>query len=264
MSTDANQIVLIKIGGSYVTEKVVTNGDEPLLENIHSFSKELFDFLQRHPQQRIILAHGAGSYGHVPASNYHLATGLDNDNYPGIVKTLLPVQQLNKIIVDSLTSVGLKALPFHPFDFCVTDNKRISEMFLRPIQIALDQGFIPVLHGDVAMDTKQGCSILSADQIIPELAFRFKSKRIGFISNSCVLDDNKQPIKEINTKNYNDIKKMLHGSSGIDVTGGMAGKIGELIEAATKYGIESYVFNGNDNAVRKFLEGEDEGTKVCV
>ncbi|KAL7718784.1 Isopentenyl phosphate kinase [Entamoeba marina] len=262
MSDKAPEVVLIKVGGSFSTQKLLDK-KQLKLDNINSFINQLVQFMQSHSHHQIILAHGAGSYGHMEAKKYNLDKGFDSTKTHGVVKSVQAVTSLNSLIIDLFAKQRLNAFPFHSHDFCVTENTRISEMFIHPIQIALNHGFIPVLHGDIAMDSKQGCSILSTDQILPELAYRFGAKRVGFLCQSCVFDDNNEPIKEINTENYDEIKKMLHESSGTDVSGGMAGKIKELIEAAKKYDIESYVFNGTDNALRRFLNGEHEGTKVC-
>ena len=39
-------------------------------------------------------------------------------------------------------------------------------MTLSPIIELLQEGFVPVLHGDCVLDDAQGCAILSGDKII--------------------------------------------------------------------------------------------------
>ena len=257
--TETLQVSIIKIGGSFVTEKVDNNGIAQL-ENIHHFCEDLARYLKDHPDHKLIIAHGAGSFGHVPAMKYHVHEGFNGE---GVIKTVMAMQDLNTIIVNALLKVGIKAIPFHPMDFVVCSNRRIVDMYIQPLKIMIEHGVIPIVHGDVAMDTEQGSCILSADQIVPELAARFGCKRVGFLCHSAVLDGDKKEIKEIDSTNYDSVKQYLKCSNGIDVTGGMAGKINELIEAAKKYRIESFVFNGENDGFLRFLNGEDEGTKVC-
>ncbi|EDR26024.1 hypothetical protein, conserved [Entamoeba dispar SAW760] len=252
-------LIILKIGGSYLTEKNRVDGP-PVLENIHVFSKCLAQFIHSHPKQPIILAHGAGSFGHVPAAKYHLAEGFHKT---GVIECEMAMQELSSVIVNSLIKEGVSAIPFHPFNFVVTENKRIVDMYLQPLQMMINQGIIPVVHGDIAMDIIQGSCILSADQLVPELAIRFGCSRIGFICNTPVLNDKGEVIPLINEQNYDSIKKFLHGCKGVDVTGGMAGKISELMIAAKKHMIQSYVFEGTKECLELFLEGNDVGTKVC-
>ena len=252
-------ILIIKIGGSYVTEKVDKDGIAQL-NNIHKFCQELSEYLKEHPNKKLIIAHGGGSFGHVPAMKYKVH---EKFNSEGVIKTVMALQDLNTIIVNALLKVGIKAIPFHPMNFLICENKRIIDMYIKPLEIMIENNVIPIIHGDVAMDTIQGSCIVSADQIVPELAVRFNCKRVGFLCHSCVLDNNQNEIKEINTSNYESIKPFLKGSNGIDVTGGMAGKINELILAAKNYKIDSFVFNGENSGFLRFLNGEDEGTKIC-
>ena len=69
-------------------------------------------------------------------------------------------------------------------------------------------------------------------------------------------------IDEINSENYHEIEKCLGESKGIDVTGGMKGKINELMLYAKQCDMEAFVFDGNNDNLLKFLNGEHVGTKV--
>ena len=257
MSKFSNAII-IKIGGSYVTEKEGENG-EPKLENIHLFSQTISNYLKQNPNQPIILAHGAGSFGHRPAAKYSLQNGFHPH---GMTECGMAMQKLSFIICTSLQEVGLNVLPMHPCNLIITEKRRIKEFFTRPIEMMLEKGTIPVIHGDPVFDTEQGSCILSADQIVPELAKRFGCKRVGLISNSAVLDLEKNVIDEINSENYHEIEKCLGESKGIDVTGGMKGKINELMLYAKQCDMEAFVFDGNNDNLLKFLNGEHVGTKV--
>ena len=68
-------------------------------------------------------------------------------------------------------------------------------MYIKPLQIIIKIDVITIIHGDVAMDIFQSSCIVLADQIVPELAARFGGERNGFLCHNCVLDDQKNEIK---------------------------------------------------------------------
>ncbi|MBU4076420.1 MAG: hypothetical protein KKI06_06900, partial [Euryarchaeota archaeon] len=77
-----------------------------------------------------------------------------------------------------------------------------------------------------------------------------------------VLDEKGEVIKKITPRSFIDMKKDIMGAKAPDVTGGMFGKVSELVELSKK-GISSRVFNAaKKNMVSKFLYGEDVGTLI--
>jgi isopentenyl phosphate kinase len=127
----------------------------------------------------------------------------------------------------------------------------------------LKLGEMPVLHGDVVMDRVKGVSVLSGDRIIPYLASQLKASRIGAGSDvDGVLDEKGNVLKKITPLSFRDMKKDIKGSTSIDVTGGMLGKVSELLKLANK-GIGSRIFNASRKGmVAGFLNGEEIGTLI--
>ncbi|MCX9089345.1 MAG: amino acid kinase, partial [Candidatus Methanoperedens sp.] len=77
-----------------------------------------------------------------------------------------------------------------------------------------------------------------------------------------VLDDKDAVIKKITHFSFVDMRKNIKGSGSTDVTGGMLGKVSELLELANK-GISSRIFNASRKGiVSSFLYGEDVGTLI--
>ena len=83
-----------------------------------------------------------------------------------------------------------------------------------------------------------------------------------FLCSSAVLDAAGRVIAEITPANYQAVRGAFGGSSGCDVTGGMAGKIRELVDAAERFNVASYIFNADGGDFERFLSGEAVGT--CV
>lgn len=249
-------LMILKIGGSVITDKdsvSVAKKDE-----IDRISQEIAAF-RKEVKLPLILVHGAGSFGH-PQAIEHLSKGF---NANGAYLTHTSVKALNSMVVDSLNKAGQNALPVHPLSSCLLDKGNIAEFQTGQIKLMLEKDIVPVLHGDVVMDRVLGAAVLSGDRIIPYLATATAASAIGAGSNvDGVLDNKGEIIKKITPLSFVDIKKNIQGASSPDVTGGMLGKVLELLELSKK-GISSRVFNAaKKNMVSKFLYGEDVGTLI--
>jgi isopentenyl phosphate kinase len=91
-----------------------------------------------------------------------------------------------------------------------------------------------------------------------------KASRIGIGSaEEGVLDDKGGVIPQINNENFDEIKAYLGGSANTDVTGGMLGKVLELLELSEQSNSTSYIFNaGNTGNISDFLSGKNIGTAI--
>ncbi len=249
--------VILKIGGSVLTEK---NSEElARLDDIERIANEIASF-KSESDSDIILIHGAGSFGHPQAMKYRLN---EEFNAEGAYLTHVSVKKLNSIVLESLNNAGIPSLPVHPLNSCLLENGKIVYFQLEQIKLMLDRGIMPVLHGDVVMDRVKGVSVLSGDSIMPYLAPLLKASRIGAGSNvDGVLNENGDVIKKITPLSFINMKKHIKGSASTDVTGGMLGKVSELLEVANK-GISSRIFNASRKGmVSGFLKGEEIGTLI--
>lgn len=249
---------ILKIGGSVLTDKNKVSVARP--EAIGRIAREIGEI----GSPGLILIHGAGSFGHHQAKEYRLNEGLNDESIKGILPTHNAVKSLNKMIVDALQMSGVDALPVHPLSNCTLNNGRIEHMCMAVIKRMLHSEIVPVLHGDVAMDAAKGVDILSGDQLVTYLARTLKADRVGIGTNvDGVLDGHGNVIKTITPANINEVKSLLSGSEGVDVTGGMYGKITELMTLA-KSGVPSRVFNAEKPGnIIKFLKNDlTEGTFI--
>jgi len=126
---------------------------------------------------------------------YGLDSGFDPE---GVIVTHESVKKLASRVVDALNGYGVRAVALHPMGCTVCRNGRIESMYLDNIKLMLENGFVPVLHGDVVMDLELGACVLSGDQIVPYLAKELKITRLGLGSaEDGVLDKSGKPIPEI-------------------------------------------------------------------
>jgi isopentenyl phosphate kinase len=126
---------------------------------------------------------------------------------------------------------------------------------------------IPVPYGDVALDTKKGCCIISTEEILNYICRtftgRYRPSRIivcgrvdGVFTGDPDANKCAELIKEITPRNIGEVGGYLAGSSGIDVTGGMKHKVESMLELAG-IGIESEIINGlKPGLLKRALLGE--------
>ncbi len=248
--------VVLKIGGSVITEKGSDTPEQARMDVIERISHEIAEF-----KSGLILVHGAGSFGHPQALKYRLN---EEFNAQGVYLTHASVKKLNSIVVEALNNAGVHALPVHPLNSCLFENGELVYFQLEQIKVMLERGITPVLHGDVVLDRVKGAVVMSGDRIVPYLALALNASRIGAGSDvDGVLDESGNVIKKITPLSFTGIKKHIKGSRAADVTGGMLGKVSELLEPAKK-GISSCIFNASRKGmVSRFLHGENVGTLIA-
>lgn len=251
-------LIILKIGGSVITEKGSISISRDA--EIDRISHEIASF-RSDSDSHLILVHGAGSFGHPQAMKYRLGEVFDAE---GAYLTHASVKVLNSKVVESLNNAGAHALPVHPLSSCLLENGKLIDFQFGQIKVMLERGIIPVLHGDVVMDRTKGASVLSGDRIIPYLALSLNASKIGAGSDvDGVLDEKETVIRKITPFGFMDMKKNIKGSGSPDVTGGMLGKVSELLELAGK-GVSSRIFNASRKGmVSRFLYGEDIGTLIA-
>jgi len=249
------ETVILKLGGSVITDK---NADEGVVRvpALLRIAQEVSEF-----RGNMIIVHGAGSFGHTYARTYGLNRIF---NLKGAIVTHESVKKLASRVVDSLNRFEVHAVAVHPMGCIVCRKGRIESMYLDSIKLMLKNGFVPVLHGDIVMDLEFGTCVLSGDQIVTYIAKELGVTRLGLGSaEDGVLDKNGEPVPEITPKKFEQLKKYIGNSVSTDVTGGMLGKVQELLELSKTSCITSHIFNaGKANNIQKFLNGESIGTRI--
>ncbi len=245
------ETVVLKLGGSVVTDKT---GDCAI---DHARITAIASEIAARRAEAIVLIHGAGSCGHPEARRYRLGEGITPGNTPGIYHTHTAVCRLNTAIVETLRAAGLEAVGLHPLDLGLAENGRLVAFETGHIEEMIRHGIVPVLHGDVVMDRSRGACIVSGDQLVLYLARRLKSSRVGLATDVPGVLKEGAVIPAIDRTGIGAIA--IGGSGNTDVTGGMQGKITELLTLADD-GIESNIFHVSK--VGAFLDGVDHGGTI--
>jgi len=96
-------IVFIKLGGSLITNK--REQESARKDVLDRLGVEIAAALKKDPslRGRLIIGHGAGSFGHTYAAKYGIRAGCKNEEqWKGYTLTADAVGQLNRIVLDSL------------------------------------------------------------------------------------------------------------------------------------------------------------------
>ncbi len=262
-------MIILKLGGSVITRK---NATEPTLdtENLTRICREISES----SYEKLIVVHGAGSYGHLYAKEYEIGAEINSKKElerkkQGFSKTQNSVKDLNAMVCEHLQKQGIATVSIQPSSFIKTENKRIIKVDLELIKQYLELGFVPVIYGDVVLDANEKIkmAVVSGDQLIKYLAENLKPELVvlgsdvdGVYNQDPKDNPDAELIKVVTSRK--DLLS-LDSTKTVDVTGGMGGKIDELLEIA-KNGIESEIINANtNNNIKRALNGEKEiGTLI--
>ena len=233
------QLVVVKLGGSALTDK--SQIYTPRLSAIHNAARQV-SFIQR--KVRLILVHGAGSFGHIPVKQYGLQRGFKGaGQIEGLAATKFKLLEWERILDSIFLKHGVHVIPFLASDFIELKAGRITRAELSPLRGWLRLGCVPMIGGDIVQDTTQGFSILSGDQLAAYLAIKLKARRLVFgVDVDGVFDSNPKLNRDARlltdmtpTMAMHCARRSTNGAVA-DVTGGMAGKIIEGVVAA-RHGI---------------------------
>lgn len=263
------QLLIIKLGGSVVTYK---DSSIPKARNkvIRSLAQEIYH-LGEQKKYQFILVHGAGSFGHPIVKKYNLHLGMQTDEqklaFSQIQQNML---KLNYIIMKYLLEANISATSFPPHNFVIQSAGKLNYLELGMIKRYLDNSQIPVLFGDMVLDDKLGCSVLSGDTIVTYLSKKLKADQVIFLSDVDGIFDadpkenlHAKLVPEITNKNLKQVLKGLTPTKRADVTGEMQGKILAIKKDLSK--IPVYVINGLKNdTLSQAVRQSDIGTKLLL
>lgn len=230
---DAKPIIL-KIGGSAITDKTAVA--TPRTEIINRLAEEI----KRADLDNLIIVHGGGSFGHPTAEKYNLKDGYQDDPTRkfGFAETHHIMTVLNGLVMDALIWHEIPAVSIAPSSCFITENGKIKCFDETVLKAMSKLAFTPVMYGDATLDDKLGFTVLSGDQLVAYLAIKYKAERIVIGADTDGLFDcdpktnpAAKPYKHLTLAELKQIQPKLGKATGTDVTGGMAGKITELIPA---------------------------------
>lgn len=260
-------LTFLKLGGSLITEKDQPHVHRP--EVLARLADEIALARAEQPDHKLLLGHGSGSFGHVEADKHGTRNGVRTpEEWLGFAEVWAAASELNGLVTHALREAGLPVIGFQPSASARARGGRLIELAVEPILAALDHDLTPLVHGDVAMDDALGGTIISTEDIFFFLARHLQPARILLAGvESGVYSDypaGRTVIPEITPANFEALRPALLGSASTDVTGGMATKVGKMLELCARWpGLEVRIFSGLETGnLRAALAGAPLGTGV--
>ena len=229
--------VFVKLGGSCITDKKVEeslNGAR-VAAAARALRRALDLAARRGLRMRLVLGHGAGSYGHILAKKYAAVEGVHpKHGWEGLYKIRDSMTRMNLLFVRHCNVGGLFPVTVSPFAVAEATDGSVRRVDTRALAALLERGQVPLVHGDVVRDAKRGFTIASTEALLEALSRRLRFDRIVMVSDTDgVLDREGSTIPRINSRALAGLFGVLRGSDSPDVTGGMRRKV-EMLAALVR------------------------------
>lgn len=261
-------LTFVKLGGSLITDKRVEQTFRTDVAARVAF--EIAKAIDVAPQP-LIIGHGSGSFGHFPAHTHGTMQGVSTqDQWRGFAEVALAAADLNALMAHALWEAGVPIWRIQPSASLIAQAGIPQSMAVEAIQTALTNHLVPLVYGDVALDTVRGGTIVSTESLFTYLAQVLPVTRIVLVGEvDGVLDENGKVISRITPGTIDAAKSVLKGSSGTDVTGGMLTKVTDMVALVEqKPSLTIKIVNGTVAGVLQLALAdptrEDTGTTISA
>lgn len=254
---------------------MITNKEVPMMVRQHVLERLAREITRARSgsDDLYVIGHGQGSFAHAPALRYKTMDGfIRKDSVVGMAITQDSAAQLNRIVVKAFLAEQQPAVSFLFSNSLVTRSGKSQHFCAEVLDQYLEKGLLPITGGDVIVDSKQGCTIWSTEKVLAHLAEyyihqkQFEVKRVIHVTEvEGVLAADGSIFEQVHSENFAEVAKLINGTKGFDVTGGMAHKLEESLDLAQQ-GVDSYILSGlKKNNLYNALIGSDwHGTKVSA
>jgi len=255
--------ILVKLGGSVITVK---DGYKEInagaLEEITSVIGNAWESVKG----RLTIINGAGSFGHAPVRKHGIKHGVKSEReLVGFADVYHSCSTLSLEVVGRLVEKNVPALYLAPYQFAVQDKGQLLSFDGAIFLESMERGLLPISGGNMVRDLSIGMSILSGDTIIRALSPAFDVIAFG-TDVPGILDKEGKVVREIRREDWEGLAEILGEREG-DVTGGMLGKVREILSMAPNTTV--YIFDlRNTQQLRELLSGGEitsgEFTKISL
>ncbi len=254
-------VQIVKLGGSVIT----TKGQQPAIRE---------DALDRLTQEiaphadELVLVHGAGCFGHPLARAHGIDAGVTDENIEPTSEVHRQVRMLNVAVLEALGENAGPCLSVSPFGLLGCNDGAPGGWNLVPVHRVLELEAIPVLFGDIVLDTQRGATVLSGDRIVVELARFLDAEQAIFALDQDGVYSHPPEHEEAQLLEEPGLEELIAARDKAleagpeDATGGMAGKLDATL-AIARHGTSVALVGGlQPGRVADALDGDVEGTFV--
>jgi isopentenyl phosphate kinase len=239
-------LILVKLGGSVITDK--TRECTARRQNLDRLAREL-----RAGEGRMIIVHGAGSFGHFKVQKHGIKDGrIPHEKLEIVTEIHRDLHQLGGYVLDALAEAGMNGvlLPGHTVARMEGSGLTVrGELF----DGFVSMGTVPITNGDVVLNGSKRFAVCSGDTLMVELARQLKPRKVVFVTRA----DGLVAGGEVKAELSPDAEIDDLGAKGVDVTGSMEGKWAAAREIA-RLGHEVQFVSGEvEGRLAKMLRGEE-------
>jgi isopentenyl phosphate kinase len=171
-----------------------------------------------------VLLHGAGSFGHPQAARHRL--GQAKAKPDGVAEVLAAVGALSAQVITLAQEAGLRPLAFPLHHAARIEGDTLADLPIEAIGKAIEEGYTPVLHGTLVRDPALAWRVVSADELMQELAAELTPRLAVFATDvDGVFDRDPSDASAKLLVTVDGSATASRAGGGSDVTGRMAGKL---------------------------------------
>lgn len=208
--------VFVKLGGSVLTDKAKPGAVK------RAVARRLLAEIAK-AQVPVVLFHGAGSYGHPVAKAAGLDKGpLNPDRRRAVAQVLAAVSALQSEVLAAAERAAMPAVPVPVHLDATAADGILQDLPVGRVQGLVEDGFVPVLSGTLVRDEDHRWRVVSADELMAELAVDLDPRLTVFATDvDGVLRSDGSVIESV--ASVDEVPDL--GSRGADVTDAMRGKV---------------------------------------
>ncbi len=258
-------LTLVKLGGSLITDKRVEKSFRK--DVVIRLADELAAACAADSDLRLVIGHGSGSFGHFAASRADTINGVHSlDEWKSFAHVSNVAAELNQLVCEVFESAGLPVWGIQPSASMRAVSGQVVSLSIEPLVTALSKGIIPVVYGDVSVDSSIGGTIISTEKLFFYLTSVLSIDRIFLLGEvGGVYDRLGNVIQLITYNNYSLYFDSVGASNGVDVTGGMETKVEDMLNVIShNSSMTIRIFSGLEkNLLYKALLGQEHpGTMI--
>ncbi len=255
------KLAVVKVGGSVITDKTKNfTVNTKNIDRVASALKALYS-----KGWSLVVIHGGGSFGHPVAAAYNLNGKVSPQRLSrGFAEIRYWMTVLNTRFTRKLLSAGVPASPLQTSAIAFNRDGELCRLDTRVVYSFLEIGAVPVLYGDVVVDTRRGASILSGDDVAARLSVALDASRLVYVMGAGGVYDRPPSmpgarlLREISPES----RLVVGESRGVDVTQGLRRKLLAAFWAAQR-GVPVAI--GGVSSIIEMVEGgEGEYTRIIV
>jgi len=268
------ELTVLKLGGALITDK--SNPYSFRADVVSSAAREIRECMDEGLIESLVLVQGVGSFGHPPVLKYKLHKGFSGpEQLIQLSWTQAKVSELRTLIVNALIEAGIPVCLMYPSSMMLAEKTRISEYFLDALKGFFELGMVPLIGGDILIDSVMGFSVCSGDPMMTLIAREFGAKRLVYASDvSGIFDSDPKVNPKAELFDRIDLSDLVEaiekmGKAGVeDASGAMQGKVASIepVTDLIKKGLEVSILSMMQyGSLKTLLNGDtSNSTQIIV